>query len=291
MRNALVIVAALCVGGALVGCSNQKTPAKKPAGGQNPVATTKWTLKFKATCPETVEDAQCIGKYGFSVSSDGHFEAGSATGAGPSGTIKEEELIALNNAMSSALSLQSYELKGHETVEETGNEETVSISKASGADQVLIQLSGSELSYGLNNAADAQGLLQTLRLIAEGHYSPSQCEEMTTALKALYSQMQTCSVDADCSYIDGGLEVVAPSSNQWMPLDSCMTANPLSVGNATLVAASKDKLEKAAQDYQSACAATYLKEDCTPTGFTLNGQPSVCSAGKCKPSPSQLSGQ
>src|SRR4051794_24405416 len=130
MRRALVLLTVFCIGGGLVGCA-KKTAVNPPVktGGDQVRATENWTIKLQAKCADGTEDSQCLAKYGFSVNSDGQYQAGVAEGSPRTGTIQQEELAKLKSAMASTLALSRFDLQGHDALpEEAAFEETVTFS-------------------------------------------------------------------------------------------------------------------------------------------------------------------
>jgi len=292
MRNALVVLTAVCIGGALVGCSkktNSVSPVTKNGGAQTRVAPDQWTLKLQGNCPAEVDDSQCLGRFGFSINSAGAYVSGRNGESPKTGNISSAELDKLKSDLAASLSMQQISMTGHEDIEDDGTGTLISLAKGSSPEQPLVEQSGAELKFATNSAAEAKALLEDVKGLAGTYYLPNPCADGAAALKTLMASVQSCNTAADCAYFDSQLDMVpADAPDQWLPLDRCQVASPLSVGNVTQVNAKKDQLLNALTELAQTCGNGFFRNDCSPSGFKLNGKAAVCQDSVCRPDPSAL---
>lgn len=293
MKNAIAIFAALCAGSAIVGCNSDKpAPASVPALRPNPPESTHhapaWTLTLKSDCGGDASE-NCVGGYGFSIFSDGKYQAGPGpNGELLNGKISQEDLASINAAMTSLLAGPRLLTEGHQSVDSSASNDTVTfIQSAESSDaQTIIKTEGTDMTYQTQSFDEAKQLLASLHDLATKYYTlpfPDACGVSANALANLLSTMQTCTANSDCAYFDSSLDVVAANSNQYLTTDDCTVIHPLVVGNSNAVKTNKTKIEEAMEGVRNTCGNSLMRSDCAGvTGFQLTGAAAVCSQGVCK---------
>jgi len=310
MRNALVVITALCIGSALVGCNSKNKPAPAQAAGKAPAPVSgpvvndhnanndvrppvtnpqepTWTLKFQSKCAENVEASQCLGSYGVSIQMNGNYEVGPGPkGEVRQGTLTDDDKAIINKALGSTLAQANLRAEAHDTVEQPSeSEDTISLNRSSGTTGNLVKASGTDLVYQTQSAEEAKSLLAAVRGIADKYAKnfPDDCADGANLVKALIESSQKCSNDADCVYLDTSLEIVAANSSEALVTDNCSKVTPLYVGNAELVRVNKDKILSGLDSVQTACGDSIIKDGCVnSTTFALKGVAHSCQQGVCK---------
>jgi len=295
MRNGLLLITALMVGSAMIGCSNSDAPTESKkttpiGGGQGSLG---WALKLQSKCQDNIAPEYCIAGQGFTVKTDGQYEVGPGpNGQSKTGTISSEELTKLTAALAPVLS-SGVQTENHETlqVEENGEEpaqvsdDVLTLTRGSGNSEILAQVTANDLAFRTASSEQAKTLIKTLKSLATTYYPtpfPNTCSDSSAALHALYGTVQTCSTDADCSYYDDNLNVVDANSNAVLTVDDCTVAKPLVVGNTKLVDENRAKIAEIFSEVQTACSGGMMRADCTETStLTLSGKPAVCNQGVC----------
>ncbi len=289
MRNALAVVAAFCVGSALVGCNSNSTPAPasgKPQPAPEPQQTIGWTLTLKSDCG--AEAGNCIGGYGFTLLSDGHYQVGPGpNGEVKNGTISPEDQSKIN-ALASSFENGNLRSEGHEEFVAVDSADTVTMTQgASGSGLVtLLKTDGANMTFLTDSFDSAKSLLSTLKEIAAKYYTlpfPDTCAESTASIAKLFSTLQSCTVDADCGYFDSAYEVLDPKSNEFVTTDDCSVVKPLAFGNVNAVKTNMAKIGEALESVRTSCGDSIFRSDCTGvTGYQITGLPAVCKQGVCQ---------
>jgi hypothetical protein len=295
MRNGLLLITALMVGSAMIGCSNSDAPAESQkttpiGGGQGSLG---WALKLQSKCQDNIAPEYCIAGQGFTVKTDGQYEIGPGpNGQSKTGTISSDELSNLTAALAPVLS-SGVQTENHESLQvEASDEEpaqasddTLTLTRGSGNSEVLAQVTADDLAFRTASSEQAKTLMKTLKNLAVKYYAtpfPDTCSDSSSALLALYGTIQTCSADADCSYYDDNLNVVDANSNAVLTTDDCTVAKPLVVGNTTLVDQNRTKIAELFSEISNACSGRMMRADCTEaTTIALSGKSAVCNQGVC----------
>jgi len=299
MRSSLAVIAALCIGSAVVGCSKHQParPSPIPPVIKPPVVAQSWTFKLESKCGETIEDSQCIGKYGFSVRlPDGQYQLGPGqNGETRTGVITDTEMNELKKAAGSLLTVAQAQIEeGHAAMEAVEKEDTVSfIPSATGTATIVAKTSGTEFTYKMKSADDAKLLLTTMNELAKTYYKlpfPDACMDGLSSVQALLDSVQTCTTNADCAFIDANFDAMDPALGNYLATDDCKIISPLGAGNANLVKNSKEKLMEALSQIELACGEKFSRgSECTVAGFNLTpGATPSCIQGVCKAVPTSI---
>jgi hypothetical protein len=176
------------------GCSGDEKVTSLPAPHTNEGApalssetrvTNAWTLSFQAVC-SGVENTQCPGYFGFSVSLDAHFEVG----PGPSGQklrgmISEAELKSLAALVTKAVLTPS----NTETCTDKPDDkirEKVEFSSTSVAPLLITESNEKQFCHRLSGTDEANQLHATMRTLAHRYYPvpfPDTCINAAAALQ------------------------------------------------------------------------------------------------------------
>lgn len=282
---------ALCLGGAIIGCNSKSTsePIKVNPAPAAPALSGALTLQTK--CSEEAELEGCVGGYGFTVDQDGKYTLGPGpNGEKRRGELSTEDASKVKEAITALSQVATFGEESHEAVE-AADEDTVTFTQTGNsstalAPVVLLKTSGADLSFRTTSAVDAKNLLSLLRGLAGTYYTlpfPDACGDGVAPVNELFAEMQSCTTDQDCSYLDGAFGLIENSSTQYVVEDDCNIVKPLIVGNAKKVESSREKLEESYTTIRNACGYQFFKPDCTQvTGFYLQGSAPVCQQGVCK---------
>jgi hypothetical protein len=291
MRNALVILAAFCVSGALVACNSESKP--NPVGHptdkrKDQQSALGWTLKYQAKCPEEIDASACIGAFGFAIEKNGDYTVGpDQKGQIRSGKLSEAEISSIASTLNSTISQSSARAEAHETIEEpTENEITISFMRGNGAPENLVKTAGTDFYYQTQSFEEAKSLLTAVSNLATQYASnfPDNCKDGAMALQLLMNDVQKCNVDSDCAYLDSSFGVLAADSNETVVTDDCSIVKPLVLGNAELVRASASKITESLDAVRGACGDKMIREEegCTMKTLNLSGAKPSCDGGMCK---------
>jgi len=318
MRNALVILTALCISSSMIGCNSkskpvppvvpqpvQPQPEVKPPVVIPPVVvpikpievvpvppvavvTAGWTLKFQSKCAEGVEATECLGFHGLSIQTNGNYQVGpdATSGLTRQGVLTEEEKNAVSAALVSTLAQPTLRAEAHDSIEVASEtEDTLTLTRGSAAPSAIVRTGGKDLYYQTLNADEAKALLVAVRKIAEvkAKNFPDGCADGSNALQALISSAQKCAIASDCVYLDSSLDIVAANSSESIVTDNCSKITPLFVGNAESVRVNKVQILKDLETVQGACGNGFIRDNCTEFGaFQLKGTAALCEQGLCK---------
>ncbi len=291
MRKAFAAIATCCLISATVACNKSapKAPINndiKPVPQDNNRTEVTWTLNFLSKCDESVSEDQCVGKFGFSVLTDGHYQIGPGpTGEVRSGALTAEEFAALNAAMATALANAGSTADGHLEIEQITSEETVTLAKGSSQPDTLLKASGTDLTYRVGTSDEAKKLLTVLRELATKYYLlpfPDSCMDGASSLQTLVASMKGCTVNTDCSYVDAGYNLLDVGSTDFLATDDCSLVRPMVAGNTSMLKTNQAKLQELLGQVQGSCGERYMRLECSYTGFNLTGKPPVCQQGVCQ---------
>ncbi len=120
------------------------------------------------------------------------------------------------------------------------------------------------------------------------HYGPpSACLDAASSVQTLYAGLTSCSVDADCAYIDQQFNVIEANASETVYVDSCSVVQALPVANANAVTASLTSLQTALANVQSTCGGNIVRSGCTtPISFSSMQAAPVCDHSVCRINPS-----
>ena len=210
MKHTYLMLAALIVGSAAVGCNSSSTsapanpepapapveqPAPQPATPPAPQPPQGWTLKLQSKCAAEIGMEQCVAGHGFTVDQDGKYTIGpTAQGQTKTGTLAPEELKTLTDALSPTLSASELSAENHLTLaaEENPSEDTVTFARGPGEGNAILHSSASDLTYRTQSGDQAKALLTSLKTLAVKYYTlpfPDGCTDNVTALNALFAFM------------------------------------------------------------------------------------------------------
>jgi len=220
---------------------------------------------------------------------DGQYQIGPGpNGEVRSGNLTAEELNVLNTSLAGSIATARLSAEGHTSVDDVGSETVVTFTRGSGESETILKVAGTDLAYSIQSADEAKILFGTIRNLAAKYYQlpfPDGCSDGAKLVQSLYASMQTCSVDADCSYIDEYFEPVDANNPQFITTDDCSMVKPLSVGNLSSINENRQKLIDAIVGVQNACENFY-KADCTRSGINFTGGAApVCQQGVCQANP------
>jgi hypothetical protein len=286
---------ALCVGSAIVGCnsnSNNKDNKVEPPKEETHV-NPNWELKLQSKCPENVPQENCLGDFGFTVLTSGHYQIG----PGPKneireGTLTAEEIGILSAALAPSLGANNSDADNHQNIDAGESDDVVTLTRGSSSLAVLLKTKGTDLYYANASADDAKAIHNVVRKLALKYYAlpfPDACVDGATTLQTLYSSVQSCNVDADCTYLDSSFNVLPSNSTEWVITDDCSLMHPLAVANSTSVANIQDKLIESLNEIRNSCGDKFRRQECTQQiGFQPNNQSPVCSQGTCQARPASF---
>lgn len=304
MQNMRKVFVALCIGSSVLGCNSNSNshPAISPAPANNTGTPAKhttpsevthnppnWVLKLESKCQENVTPDQCVGAYGLTILTDGHY----VIGPGPQGelhkgTLTSDEIDHLHAALDATLNASHLSSENHDTLNDPVSDDTLTLTRGDNQDETLLRTTGSDFYFTIDSASDAKTLYKDIRELLTKYYTlpfPDACLDGTTALQALYASVQSCTTDADCSYIDNTFTPVEATSTAYLTTDDCSLVLPLVVANASSVRTSQGKLNDAFDRVRNVCQDRLVRADCTGvTGFQLTGAnaPAVCRSGTCQ---------
>ena len=90
----------------LLSCGSSSQPTQSPPPVSQPGTVASWSRVMEQTACEAMEPARCVGAYGFSVTSEGRFQAGpSPEGEAQTGNVSADELSLLQAAANRAAPL------------------------------------------------------------------------------------------------------------------------------------------------------------------------------------------
>jgi hypothetical protein len=307
MKRVLALVGALALTG-LAGChSDSKVAAAPVAPGNGALDGRYWKLSLSAKCDGDV--GQCVAGYGFSLLNDGTFSVGPGpSGQTQTGNVGAEEFDAISQALDrvanahlteASASVVEYaetcqapaEGEAADTSESATANDTLTLRRL-GRDRVLTSIEAGKFCFRAQSVDDARALRKLVLAAATKYYAlpfPDACADSAQALVALEGSLQGCSTDADCSYVSSSLDPIATGTSQFVTVDDCTRATPLSVGNAAALASREAELLKAINDTRTTCGARLVREDCTGvTGFLSSVAPPVCRSGSCQANPATV---
>jgi hypothetical protein len=294
MRNTLAVLMTVCIGGALLGCSSKSNthaptstpPVKKPDPIVEPRLNPGWALKIQSKCSESVGMDQCVGFYGFTVFTDGHYQVGPGPeGQIRTGTLTADELAKINTALTPALTTSLLDTEGHEARETKEVDDVVTLVAGANQLETLVRAVGTDFNYQVRSANEAKTILSAIRDLAVKYYAlpfPEPCGDGANTLTALYTAMQSCATDSDCAYLDSSLDTVTAETSQALTTDDCTLVRPLVVGNSALVKSNKDKLLQMLEQVRTSCAERFMRADCTEAvTVPLSSAAPACRQGVC----------
>jgi len=243
---------------------------------------------LKSDCGESANTDNCVGGYGFTVNSDGTFQAG----PGPNGQIRKgnlspDDLNNLNTSMSAVLAGPRSQVDNHQTLDESSTNDTVTVVQTEGSDeQTIIHTDGTDMVYRTQSFDTAKTLLSSLHDLATKYYAlpfPDACGDSANAVATLFSSLQTCTQDSDCGYFDSSMQPADASSNASLTTDDSTKIPLLVVGNSKAVNASMTKINEALDVARTTCGNDLYRGDSTgTTSIQLTGAAPVCRQGVCK---------
>ena len=299
----------------LMSCSKKSAPPAGPAAvpAAPPVVAhvIAWELTLKSSCATGVAAEDCLASQGFSVNADGAFKVGPAENARVlTGTLTDAELKGLNDKLARA---ELIPVEGQATSSSAQTEQKVSRTEGETNDVLTLTLASQDAKQVIHtNGADfffitgareaqaietaagiAQALQDELHRLALTHYPlpfPNACGDKVDEVKSnVYSALQTCQADADCSYMDWNTDSAIPTgTHQFVITDNGNYLPPLIVANSTSLAdpALYGKLMEANTQIDAVCK--FQRPDYTQQkGFFADQAAPVCdtSAKVCKVNP------
>jgi len=304
MKRAISLLAAVTLAFGLTGCFSKnkkgeenRQPDSTPAivtpdstSGQ-PAAQSEpaWKLRLTANCGEGSAES-CVAAYGFTVLADGRYEVGPGpSGQMLSGKLEAEELKSIESlsivslGLAATAQVELAEVCGANTQGEA-NDQLDFVAKG-GVEKNFVRTAGTEFCYRTASLEEADLALKAIRDLATKYYHlpfPDACLESAQAVEMLFAPLTTCSVDADCAYIDSSFSPIANGEIQFVVTDSCTVVKSLAVGNASSVAAEQGRLLAARENARDVCMDRMARPDCAPTGFQAHIAAPVCGAGVCQ---------
>lgn len=292
MRNGLAVFAAVCMSSMILGCGSSKPQDQKKDNTPKKQEAKTWSLTLQSKCAATVEEGKCIGEHGLTILQDGSYKVGPApTGQMREGKISDEDLQKLNAQLDGTMKAQK-PTEQHLAIEVAQSDDTVTFTKGTSAPQILLKTSGADLSFTTSSGDEAKALYASMRDLASRYYPatfPDACVDGALQLQSMYKDTQSCTTDADCTYVSG-LQAMDADNIDYIFTDQCTLANPLAVANKSKIDADSDKLNALLAQVIDACGDTfYGREGCeAETGFYPNGKAPTCVANVCQASPEVL---
>lgn len=315
MQNTRKIFAALLITSGLLSCNSNSPsvtnnsssqPPKRAATNPGPsspnpnptpsshavINPLTWVLKLQSKCQNNVTNNQCVAAFGFTLMSDGHYQIGPGPqGETRTGTLIPEDINSLHTALESTLSASGLTAESHDTLSDPISNDILTIAVGRNPSEPLLKTEGTDFYFTISSAADAKTLYKSIRTLATKYYSlpfPDSCLDGVSSLETLYTSLQTCTSDSDCSYFDLAFSPIESASTEYLTTDDCTLIRPLVVGNTSAIRTSQAKLKETLDKLKTACGDRLVKSDCTGvTGFQLTGSSGpVCQEGTCKVNPS-----
>ena len=314
MRNAIAILAAFCTLYTLTGCSSSKSPLSEgPSSPQTPQilvprGPTAWTLRILSTCKgatgtprvneadeanenneaNETDPAQCVAKYGFTVSSEGNFQVGPGPqGEARKGQLTQDELESLNALIKPHTTGPQVTTQNHDTLESSSGDSIVTLTLDEGTPQTLITTSGNTINFQMQNASEAKAIFTAISNLAKKYYNlpfPDTCNDQVVLVQSLLDSMNTCTQDSDCSYIDDQLNLIESNSTAALTTDNCSLIRPIIAGNAKMLQNNASQLQEKLTSLGQACGERFIRPDCSQQStLQLSGMAPVCKEGKCQP--------
>jgi hypothetical protein len=280
-----------------------------------PTAPTAWTLKIASTCKsstatpntseadeadetdeatdpaseaEEMDPAQCVAKYGYTVSSNGSFQVGPGPeGEFRKGQLTQDELDNLNALMKPLMTGTQHTTQNQDTVDAGMNDTIITLSLDQGAPQTLIATSGTTMNFQMQTASDAKAILTAISNLAKKYYGlpfPDSCNDQAVLVQSMLDSLNTCAQDSDCTYVDEQLNVIEGNSTAAMTTDNCSLIRPIIAGNAKSIEDNASKVQEKLSNLWQACGERFTRPDCTQqSSLQLSGTAPVCQEGKCQP--------
>lgn len=292
MKSSFAIIVALGVCVMSTGCSKNKPPAdapapKPPAPAPAVVPAAQdgpaWKLMYSANCAADEGD-QCKGKYGLTVIADGHYQVGPGPkGQVLTGVLKDEEFKAIHDIVSQAQ--DSQETCG--TVEAEEFNDALTLTRRT-VDRQVVRTQGNQFCFQIASADQAQALHKAMVELTEARYPipfGNDCYDSSQEVLSQYASLQSCSLDADCSYADPAYNLISSGTDAWVTTDDCTFIPPIAVGSISGLSGAQDKLNEGIAKAQEVCGGTLWKDGCTQTrGFRATAAP-ICQRGVCQINP------
>lgn len=288
------------------------TPSQPTVTDSTPSVDDSWTLKLTSNCEQDgVAAENCVAYYGFTVQSNGVYKVG----PGPQGQMREgkitdAELAELNTKLTVALTDEPpapvtspatvpTEQNPDSRLDSTQNDTDSSLGVIytfHNESKIFVKTPKNTGSFSLASSEEDQGIQAAMQSLAGEYYPatfPSLCLEAVDAITAKYNSIQSCTTDADCTYLvnEQDRTVFRPNSlNQWFSTSSGRMIPALTVANSSSFDAAQNELNTLLGNADQVC--TYY-DDLTvksqENGFVgrFDLAP-VCEQNVCKVNPAAL---
>jgi hypothetical protein len=168
----------------------------------------------------------------------------------------------------------------------TETSDTIVLISGSKKKEIIVSNPNQFCSKGLSSNL-AKDIYVALKKYATEHYPipfpKDSCNEAVAQLEALYSQLGTCSIDEDCTFIDKNYDSIGRESFTFLSVNECSPVKPLMSANKNLVKNQQKNLIQLRDSALDSCKQSTAPVNCT--GFS-QFQPTlpapICNAGKCK---------
>jgi hypothetical protein len=266
------------------GCSKDNGSAKKPGPASEKQQGDDWQLKLTANCQGAVAE-QCVGAYGFTVFSDGHFEAGPApeTAQVHKGKVSAETLKNIKDVLAAA----KYKESCNDMLMLVGDEANDTLTlKEQGKNQAVVTSSNGQANACTADPSQAEALHKAIRELAKANYPlpfPSECVAAIDALEALYPAIQQCQRNEDCEYADISYNPIPAGQKAFVAVQDCSRINPIVAANKALLVDNQAKLLQARDHARKVCGPELARPQCTSIrGLQADRTPAICREGSCQ---------
>lgn len=290
VRNIMAVVAlasmtAFAACGSDEAGKNGKSPIEDGVEG----TAAAWILKATSTCASAEEG--CAGQYGFSLHSDGRYELGpSPEGKIRKGQVSAEELIAIADLLEGAKKTAKAKtllgaLKDETCVDAAVERDLKVVLTQKGKDGEVFTASNAKLCHAASFKQNGVKLHDTVQALSKKYYVlpfPDSCLDAAAEIELQYADLQGCSTDTDCAYVDNVYGAIPSDHIAFVMTDDCSILKPLVVANAAKIGAAQDVLLTAREDLRTSCGERVERASCEfVAGFEAQLGAPTCSAGKC----------
>ena len=270
---------------AATGCSKNHDTDPKPA----PVAQNQqgdvWQLKLASSCQSGVLE-QCLGGYGFTVFSDGHFEAG--PGPDPlaqvhKGKIDPSEFKRIKDTLAGTRITETCPSNMMLVGEEAGQS---LFFEQRGKSQAIVQGGNTQATACTSDPAQAETLHKAIRELAKANYPlpfPNDCVAAIDAIEGLYPAVQSCARNEDCEYSDIEFSPIPAGQKAFVVTQDCSRINPLVAANKAALLENQNRLLAARDQARKVCDQRLARAQCGGVrGIQADRVPAICKENVCQ---------
>lgn len=282
----LIFMAALLATACLFGCSGSSGVAGMDASQSRP----EWAVQLLSTCSDTPAE-NCAAGYPYSIGADGLYRVGPGPqGQLLTGKLSQEEFTAFQQLYFEALSSAHAHSGDPVCLQAVGEIETtadkISVIAQNGSETEWIRTGERGFCSHLESRDSSKKLLAFMHESASKHYPvpfpDDDCDNARASLEALYGNVRSCVTDADCSFVDEAFQPIAQDYLTFLIKGDCTGAEPLVVGNRSLVTAKRSALLQELAHTQEACKKRSSTNCAGFSDFQPTRPAPICGGGICR---------